>query len=83
MPNPYSPQENSIFVEQASCLLRAGRMPNPYSPQENSIFVEQASCLLRAGRMPNPYSPQENSIFAPMPKSISPDRVILPAKKVL
>ncbi|MEG4586039.1 hypothetical protein QUA54_12610 [Microcoleus sp. MOSTC5] len=72
-----TPQENSIFVEQASCLLRAGRMP---TPQENSIFVEQASCLLRAGRMP---TPQENSIFAPMPKSISPDRVILPAQKVL
>ncbi|MEG5182628.1 MULTISPECIES: hypothetical protein [unclassified Microcoleus] len=21
MPNPYSPQENSLFVEQASCLF--------------------------------------------------------------
>jgi hypothetical protein len=44
-----TPQENSLFVEQASCLfikmIRFGKMPNPYSPQENSLFVEQASCL--------------------------------------
>jgi len=44
-----TPQENSLFVEQASCLfikmIRVGKMPNPYSPQENSLFVEQASCL--------------------------------------
>src|SRR4028119_1818919 len=41
-----TPQENSLFVEQASCLfikmIRVGKMPNPYSPQENSLFVEQA-----------------------------------------
>ncbi|WP_242722268.1 hypothetical protein [Microcoleus vaginatus] len=33
------PQENSLFVEQASCLFL-----RPV-PQENSLFVEQASCL--------------------------------------
>ncbi|MEG3901737.1 MULTISPECIES: hypothetical protein [unclassified Microcoleus] len=44
------PQENSLFVEQASCLfikdlltiMQHRKMP---VPQENSLFVEQASCL--------------------------------------
>ncbi|WP_333412047.1 hypothetical protein [Microcoleus sp. T2B6] len=51
------PQENSLFVERASCPFWAGRMP---TPQENSLFVEQASCPFWAGRMP---TPQENSLF--------------------
>jgi len=53
-----TPQENLLFVEQASCLFltksllkycnifnkafRAGETP---TPQENLLFVEQASCL--------------------------------------
>jgi hypothetical protein len=54
VPNPYSPQENSVFVEQAgkpvkreytanstfmNDTARAGRMP---TPQEDSVFVERA-----------------------------------------
>gem|GEM_PF-2608372 len=42
-----TPQENLLFVEQASCLSQAafyGRALLP-TPQENLLFVEQASCL--------------------------------------
>ncbi|MEG4342880.1 hypothetical protein QUB70_06240 [Microcoleus sp. A003_D6] len=54
------PQENLLFVEQASCLFKKGlltmvqylsietmcKMP---VPQENLLFVEQASCLFKPG----------------------------------
>ncbi len=43
------PQENSLFVEQASCLFPIMSVRNRQdacSTQENSVFVEQASCLL-------------------------------------
>ncbi|MEG3853231.1 MULTISPECIES: hypothetical protein [unclassified Microcoleus] len=62
-PVPRSPQETSLFVEQAekpacdthlqknSLFVEQAEKPVPRSPQENSLFVEQAEKPVPKGNL--------------------------------
>jgi hypothetical protein len=43
--NPYSPQSNSLFVEQASCTVCGTGILHCLWNRHLALFVEQASCL--------------------------------------
>ncbi|MEG4302968.1 hypothetical protein, partial [Microcoleus sp. D3_18a_C4] len=68
--------------EQASCLLLWNRhLACCCGTGILPVAVEQASCLLLTGGQDA--HPTRKFNLCPMPKSISPDRGILPAEKVL
>ena len=57
------PKENSLFVEQASCLLIKSLLRMVQHLSYYSHFAPFSIILLGRALLPNPYSPQENLIF--------------------